>query len=111
MSLQSVLVQTGYPDNKASPGTVLRTGAHKGSLGTMLALGSYTPHWRSPGEPGMRLALSLHSVLVRLPGEPGNKASHELAIRTGAQLGSLGTSLAQGLHSVLGLTRGAWEQG
>ena len=64
MSLQSVQVQTGEPGSKASPGIVLRTGAHRGSLKTMLALGSYTPHWCSPGEPWMRLALSLHSVLV-----------------------------------------------
>ena len=52
MSLQSVLVQTREPGNKASPGIVLRTGAHKGSLGTMLALGSYPPHWCSPGSQG-----------------------------------------------------------
>ena len=68
MSLQSVLVQSGEPGNKASQGIVLRTGAHKRSLGKRLALGLYTPHWCSPAEPGMRLAQGLHSVLVLTKG-------------------------------------------
>ena len=42
-----------------------------------------TPHWCSPGEPGMRLAQGLYSVLV-LTRAPGNEASNGLVLHTGA---------------------------
>ena len=46
-----------------------------------------TPHWCSLGQPGNKASLYTCS-----PGEPGMR-------------------LAQGLYSVLVLTRGTWEQG
>ena len=92
MSLHSVLVLIREPGNKASPGIVVCTGAHQGSLGTRLALGLYTAHWCSPREPGMRLAQGLYSVmlLTRGAGEPGY--------------------ITLGLYSAVVLTRGAWER-
>ena len=86
MSLHSVLVLTKELWNKASHQLALHTGAHQGSMGTRLAR-DCTPYWCSSGEPGNK-----DNLLTCSPGEPG-------------------MLLAQGLYSVLVLTRGAWEQG
>ena len=86
MSLHSVLVLTKELWNKASHELALHTGAHQGSVRTGLAR-DCTPYWCSSREPGNK-----DSLLTCSPGEPGMR-------------------LAQGLYSVLVLTRGAWEQG
>ena len=86
MSLHSVLVLTKELWNKASNELALHTGAHQGFMATRLAR-DCTLYWCSSGEPGNK-----DSLLTCSPREPGMR-------------------LAQGLYSVLVLTRGAWEQG
>ena len=77
MSLHSVLVLIRGAWELASPGIVLHMDANQGSLGTRLALGLYTPHWCSPGEPKMRLAqgLGLYTPHWCSPGELGMRVT------------------------------------
>ena len=79
-SLHSVLALTKEPWNKASHELALQSGPHQGSMGTRLAR-DCTPYWCSSGEHGNKD--SLHTCSQ---GEPGMR-------------------LAQGLYSVLVLTR------
>ena len=87
--LYSVVVLIRGAWKKASPGIVLSTGANQWSPGTRLALGLYTPHWCSPGEPGMRLAQGLCSVLVLTRGAGEQGVPRDCILRTGVHQGSL----------------------
>ena len=63
--LHSILALIDESGNKASPGLVLRTGAHQGSLGTRLTLGLYSVLVLTRGawERGY-IALGLYPVLT-----------------------------------------------
>ena len=76
----------GEPENEASHELALHTGAHQGSMGTRLAR-DCTSYWCSSEELGNKATLY--------------KCSQ----------GEVGMRLAQGLYSILLLTRGTWERG
>ena len=88
-----------------------------------------SPYCYSSGEPENKASPDLYSALVLTrgaleqglprdctlyrgsPKEPGNEASPGRVLSTGAHQGSQGMRLAMSLHSVLVLTKRAWEQG
>ena len=123
------LVSLNEPGNEVIPGIVLRTGAHQRSLVTRLALDLYSTLVLTRGAWERRKPRDC-TLYWCSQGEPGNEASPGIVLCIGAHQGSLGTRLAQGLHtphwfspgepgmrlaqglySVLVLTRAAWERG
>ena len=100
MSLQSVLVKTGFAVRTGENGVAWEQGKPR----------DCTPYWCSHGEPRNNASPGIVFSALVLTRGARDEASLELALRTGAYQESLGTRLAMSLQSVLVLNRGAWEQ-